>query len=164
MFKPRPGRVGEVQRQVTDEDFVGGGPAQLARQAIVVEPYAGVCLPIVFVDRRGLAEALREARRADLPTERAGSRGLRRRRAVLSAIIAPTPPGVVACRRPRLRVARPRAFLMLRVSPSWACPRVSRIRALTDVCLGLAGRFAAPPTCTDASRPCAPPSSRALPC
>jgi hypothetical protein len=54
-----------------------------------------------------LAEALREARRADLPAEHSGSWGLRRRRPVLSAVIAPTPSGVVACRRPRLRVARP---------------------------------------------------------
>jgi hypothetical protein len=36
-----------------------------------------------------------------------GPRGLRRRRAVLSAVIAPTPSGVVARCRPRLRVARP---------------------------------------------------------
>jgi hypothetical protein len=34
-------------------------------------------------------------------------RGLRRRRAVLSAVIAPTPSGMVACRRPCLCVARP---------------------------------------------------------
>jgi hypothetical protein len=85
MIKPRPRRVGEVQRQVADDDFVGGGSAQLACQAVVVEPYAGVHLPVVFVDRRGLAEALGEARRADLPAEHTGSRGLWRRRAVLSA-------------------------------------------------------------------------------
>jgi hypothetical protein len=69
-------RVGEVQGEVTDDNLVGGGPAQLARQAVVVEPYAGVRLPVVFVDRRGLAEALGEARRADLPVEHTGSREL----------------------------------------------------------------------------------------
>jgi hypothetical protein len=90
MLKPRPRRVSEVQRQVADDDLVGGGSAQLTCQTVVVEPYAGVCFPRVFVDRRGLAEALREARHADLPAEHTGSRGLRRRRAVLSAVIAPT--------------------------------------------------------------------------
>jgi hypothetical protein len=107
MLKPRPRRVGEVQRQVANEDFISGGPTQLARRAVVVEPYAGVRLPVVLVDRRGLAEALREARRADLSAEHTGSRGLRRRRAILPAVIAPTPPGVVARRRPHLCVARP---------------------------------------------------------
>jgi hypothetical protein len=60
MLKPRPRRVGEVQRQVADDDFVGGGTAQLARQTVVIEPYTGVRLPVVLVDRRGLAEALRK--------------------------------------------------------------------------------------------------------
>jgi hypothetical protein len=50
-------------------------------------------------------EALREARRAELPAEHTGPRGLRRRRAILATIIASTPPGVVAHRRPRFRVA-----------------------------------------------------------
>jgi hypothetical protein len=48
---------------------------------------------------------LREARRADLPAEHAGSRGLRRWQAVLTAVVEPTPPWVVACRRPCLCVA-----------------------------------------------------------
>jgi hypothetical protein len=107
---------------------------------------------------------LREASRADLSAEHSGSRGLRRRRAILSVFIAPTPPGVVACRRPCLRVARP--------------PGVDDVASVTVLGLptrvedplpdrrapGLAGRSAAPPACTDASGPCAPPSSRALPC
>jgi hypothetical protein len=59
-----------------DDDLVGGGSAQLACNAIVVEPYTGVHLPRVLVDRRGLAEALREARLTDLPAEHAGPRGL----------------------------------------------------------------------------------------
>jgi hypothetical protein len=49
---------------------------------------------------------LRKARYADLPAEHTSYRGLRHRRAVFSAVIAPTPSGVVACRRPRLRVSR----------------------------------------------------------
>jgi hypothetical protein len=48
MFKPRPRRVGEVQGQVTDDDLVGDGSAQLACQAVVVEPYAGVRPPLYF--------------------------------------------------------------------------------------------------------------------
>jgi hypothetical protein len=79
VLKPRPRRVGEVQRQVADDDFVGGGSAQLACQAVVVEPYTGVRLPRVLVDRRGLAEALRKARRADLLAEHTGSREFRHR-------------------------------------------------------------------------------------
>jgi hypothetical protein len=66
-----------VQGEVTDDNLVGGGSAQLARQAVVIEPHTGVRLPVVLVDRRGLAEALGETRRADLPAERAGSRWLR---------------------------------------------------------------------------------------
>jgi hypothetical protein len=50
---------------------------------------------------------LRKARRVDLLAAHAGPRGLRRRRAVLTAVVAPTPPWVVACRRPCLCVARP---------------------------------------------------------
>jgi hypothetical protein len=79
VLEPRPRRVCEVQRQVADDDLVGGGPAQLARQAIVVESHTRVRLPRVLIDRGGLAEALGEARRADLPAEHVGSRGLRRR-------------------------------------------------------------------------------------
>jgi hypothetical protein len=94
-----------VERQVTDDHFVSGGTAQLARQAIVVEPYTRVRLPRVLVDRGGLAEVLREARRADLPVEHTGPRGLRRQRAILAAIVASAPPGVVACRRPHFGVA-----------------------------------------------------------
>jgi hypothetical protein len=79
VLEPRPRRVGEVQVEVTDDDLVGGGPAQLACQEVVIEPYAGVRLPVVLVDRCGLAEALGEARRADFLAEHAGSRWLRRR-------------------------------------------------------------------------------------
>jgi hypothetical protein len=95
-----------VQWQVADDDLVGVGVAQLARQTVVVEPYTRARLPRVLVDRRGLVEALREARHADLPAEHASTRGLRRRRAILAAIIAPAPSWVVGYHRPRLRVAR----------------------------------------------------------
>jgi hypothetical protein len=117
-----------VQRQVADDDLIGGGSTQLTCQAVVVEPYTGVNLPRVLVDQRGLAEALREARRADLPAEHTGSRGLRRRRAILSVVVAPTPSGVVACRYLCLRVARP--------------PGVDDVASVTD--LGLAARVKEP--------------------
>jgi hypothetical protein len=58
VLEPRTRRVGEVQGEVADDDLVTGGPAQLARKAVVVEPYAGVCFPVVLGDGRGLAEAL----------------------------------------------------------------------------------------------------------
>jgi hypothetical protein len=79
VLEPRLCRVGEVQGEVTDDNLVGGGPAQLACQSVVVEPYAGVRPLVVFVDRRGLVKVLGEARCADLPAEHQGSRGLRRR-------------------------------------------------------------------------------------
>jgi hypothetical protein len=59
-----------------------------------------------FCVNSGLAEALGEGRRADLPAEHEGRRGLRRRRAVLIAVVAPTPSRVVACRRSRIYLAR----------------------------------------------------------
>jgi hypothetical protein len=48
---------------------------------------------------------LGEVRRADLPTEHAGSRGFWRWQVVLPTVVATTPPRVVAHRRSRLRVA-----------------------------------------------------------
>jgi hypothetical protein len=54
--------------------------------------------------------------------------------------------------------------MTLWASPSCACPRVSRSRSLAGVRPELAGCSAAPPACTEGSGPCAPPSSRALPC
>jgi hypothetical protein len=95
-----------VQGQVADDDLVGGGTAQLACQVVIVEPDSRSCLPRVLVDRRGLAEASREACRADFPAEHTGSRGLQRRRAILTVVVAPAPPRVVAHHRPCLRVAR----------------------------------------------------------
>jgi hypothetical protein len=95
-----------VQRQVVDDDLIGGGSAQLACQAIVVAPHTRVRLPCVLVDRRGLAKALREARCADLPAEHVCPRGFQRRQAILAAVVAPAPPWVVAYHRPRLCVAR----------------------------------------------------------
>jgi hypothetical protein len=79
VLEPRLRRVGEVQGEVADDDLVTGGPAQLARQAVVVEPHAGISLPVVLDDRCRLSEALGEGRRADLPAEHTGPRGLRRR-------------------------------------------------------------------------------------
>jgi hypothetical protein len=58
VLEPRPRRVGEVQGEITDDNLVAGGPAQLTRQTVVVEPYAGVRLLVVLDDRCGLAEAL----------------------------------------------------------------------------------------------------------
>jgi hypothetical protein len=106
VFEPRPRRVYEVQWQVANDDLVGGGPAQLACQALVIEPHTRVRLPHVLVDRRRLAKALREAHRADLSTKHKGPRGLWRRRAILAAVVASAPPRVIAHHRPCLRVAR----------------------------------------------------------
>jgi hypothetical protein len=79
-------------------------PPSWQAKAVVVEPHAGVRLPVVLDDGRGLAEALGERRRADLPAEHTGPWGLRRRGAVLAAVVACTPSRVVAhccsCVRP----------------------------------------------------------------
>jgi hypothetical protein len=106
VLEPCPSRVAEVQGQVADDDLVAGGPAQLASQAVVVEPHAGVRLPVVLDDGRGLAEALGERRFADLPAEHTGPWGLRRRGAVLAAVVASAPSRVVAHRRSCVRPAR----------------------------------------------------------
>jgi hypothetical protein len=79
VLQPCPRQVCEVQRHVADDDLVGGGPTQLACQAIVVYPHTRVCLPCVLVDRGGLAEALGEACCVDLPAKHAGPWGFRRR-------------------------------------------------------------------------------------
>jgi hypothetical protein len=46
LLEPRPRRIGDVQWQVADDDLVGGGSAQLARQTIVIEPYTGSVSPV----------------------------------------------------------------------------------------------------------------------
>jgi hypothetical protein len=46
VLEPRPRRVGEVQGEITDDNLVAGGPAQLTRQTVVVEPYAGSVSPL----------------------------------------------------------------------------------------------------------------------
>jgi hypothetical protein len=78
VLEPRSRRVGEVQGEVADDNLVVGGPVHLTCQTVVVEPHAGVRLPVVLDDHCGLAEALGEALRADLPAEHAGSRWFRR--------------------------------------------------------------------------------------
>jgi hypothetical protein len=75
VLEPCSGRVREVQWQVADNHRIGGGTAQLAGSAVVLKPHTRVRLPRVLVYRGGLAEALGEARRADLPAEHAGSWG-----------------------------------------------------------------------------------------
>jgi hypothetical protein len=107
---------------------------------------------------------LREARRADLPAEYTGSRGFRRRRAILSAVIAPTPSGVVAYRRPCLRVARLSGVDDVASVTILGLPARVQDPLPDRRAPWVGGPLRAPPACTDASGPCAPPSSRALPC
>jgi hypothetical protein len=54
-----------------------------------------------------VVEVLGEARHTDLPAEHAGSRGFRRQRVILSAVVAPTPQRVVARRCSLLCIALP---------------------------------------------------------
>jgi hypothetical protein len=94
-----------VKRRIADNHRIRGGAAQMASQAVVVKLHTRVRLPRVFVDRGGLAELLGEARRTDLPAEHTGLRGFWRWRAILSAVVATTPPRVVARCRSHLCVA-----------------------------------------------------------
>jgi hypothetical protein len=86
MLEPRPRRVSEVQGEVADDSFVAGGSTHLTRQAVVVEPHTGVRLPVVFDDRRGLAEALGEVARriSRLNTRVPGGSGVGERSSSLS--------------------------------------------------------------------------------
>jgi hypothetical protein len=93
-----------------------------------------------------------------------GPRGFRRRRAVLLGVVAPTPLRVVTTRRPCLRVAcTPGVDDVAGVAILGLPARVEE-PVFGRRAPGLAGRSAAPPACTEGSGPCAPPSSRALPC
>ena len=57
MLKPCSGRVCEVQRKVADDNRVVTRAAQLARQAVVVEPEPGVRLSRVLGEGDGLPKA-----------------------------------------------------------------------------------------------------------
>jgi hypothetical protein len=46
VLEPRLRRVCEVQGEVTDDNLVVGGPTQLTRQTVVVEPHAGSVSPL----------------------------------------------------------------------------------------------------------------------
>jgi hypothetical protein len=61
--------VGEEQGELSDDDPVIGGPAQLTRQAEISEPKFGFGLAVVLGESRGRAKTNREYCLADSLTE-----------------------------------------------------------------------------------------------
>ena len=66
-----------MKRKVADDDRVVRHTAQLACQAVVVEPDRGIGLARVIDESGGLSKAWGEGSGANLPTKHAGARRLR---------------------------------------------------------------------------------------
>ena len=77
MFKPHARRIRKVQRKVANDDGVISHAAQLACQAVVVEPEPGICLSRVLGEGGGLPKARGKRSSVDFPAEYTGSRRLR---------------------------------------------------------------------------------------
>ena len=74
---PRSCGIGKVKRDVADDHGVIRRTAQLACQAVVVEPDRGIGLARVLDEGGGLSKAWGEGSGANLLTEHAGARRLR---------------------------------------------------------------------------------------
>jgi hypothetical protein len=69
VLEPRACRIAEVKRQVFDHEEIVGRSSGMARKSVVLEPYAGIGVPVVSWDvGRGL-EARGELRVVDAPTK-----------------------------------------------------------------------------------------------
>ena len=77
MLEPRSRGVSEVERKVADDHGVVRCTAQLACQAVVVEPDHGVGLSLVLDEGGGLAKVWGKGSGANLPTEHTGAWRLR---------------------------------------------------------------------------------------
>ena len=77
VLEPRSCGVCKVQRKVAEDYDVVGRAAQLAGQAVVVEPKPGIGLSQVFGESGGLPKAPGKWSSADLPAEHTGARRLR---------------------------------------------------------------------------------------
>jgi hypothetical protein len=69
ILKPGSSGVREKQRELSDDDSVVGGPAQLTHQAEISEPKFGFGLAVVLGESRGRAKPSQEYRLADSLTE-----------------------------------------------------------------------------------------------
>ena len=85
-----------MQRKVANDDGIVSRTAQLARQAVVVEPEPGIRLSRVLGERGGLPKAWGEWSSADFPAEHTGARRLWRWAPILFAIVAAATSRVVA--------------------------------------------------------------------
>ena len=77
MLEPCSCGVGKVKRKVADDHGVICRVAQLASQAVVVEPECGIGLARVLDEGGGLSEVWGKWSGANLPTEHACARRLR---------------------------------------------------------------------------------------
>ena len=84
-LEPCSCRVCEVQRKVADDDRVVSRAAQLARQAVVVEPELRIRLPRVLGECGGLPKVWGEGSGMDFPAKHTGARRLRRWAPILPA-------------------------------------------------------------------------------
>ena len=75
VFEPCPRRVCKVQRKVADDHGDISRTAQLASQAVVVEPETGICLSRVFGEGGGLSKAWGKWSDANFSDKHAGAWG-----------------------------------------------------------------------------------------
>ena len=66
-----------MQRKVATDDGIVSRTAQLARQAVVIEPEPGIRLSRVLGEGGGLAKARGKQSSTDFPAEHTGARRLR---------------------------------------------------------------------------------------
>jgi hypothetical protein len=69
ILEPGSSGVGEEQGELSDDDPIVGGPAQLTRQVEIREPKFGFGFTVVLGESRGRAEPSREYRLVDSLTE-----------------------------------------------------------------------------------------------
>jgi hypothetical protein len=113
MLQPCPGKVGEEEREVADDEVVVVRPSQLACQPIVCKPQLRPCLPRVLGDGSWGSEPGRDRRPSYGPAE--GSRTWRfgRGAPILLTAVASSAPGVVASAHPFLEAGSIVAAVLL---------------------------------------------------
>ena len=88
VFQPRPGRIGQEQWEVADNEVIIIRTTGLIGKPIVFQPKAGVCLPGVFRDVGRWSIPWRECSIEDVPAEGLRPWQARARAPVLATIVA----------------------------------------------------------------------------
>jgi hypothetical protein len=96
MLQPGPGRVGEEQGEVVDDEVVIVRSTQLAGQPVVCEPQFRPCFPRVLGDGSRGSEPGRERRPSYGSAESLWTGWFGRRAPILPAVVASPTPDVVA--------------------------------------------------------------------